>query len=107
MEENNNNNGLLKPLIWWKKPAWLASLAAFIAAIAFSIFVFTAVSNKETLDAIEKNQAGIDELVGFVRDVERQQGQQGESDTVRNLYTLLCASEDPVRIKACEQLGQR
>lgn len=109
---------------WLKRPAYIAALAALIAAIALGTVAATtvitggkvddqgpileridklAVENRSTLDAVERNQAGVDELVEFVRDIQARPD-AGASD--RQLFIdLLCASEDPVRIAACQELG--
>lgn len=109
-------------------PRWIAALAALVFAISFSVFVYTNVrtnrtvdnsatvigqlktvadSNKDVLDRIDHNQAGIDELVNFVHEVEAQQPQQGngQSQVVNQLEQILCSSSDPIRIEACQRLG--
>lgn len=92
-------------LKWWQRPTWLASLAAFIASISFSALMVVTIRDSETLDAIEKNQEGIDELVTFVRDLQSQPPSNGSSQVVQQVISLLCASEDPVRQQACNELN--
>lgn len=118
---------------WYKRPKWLASLAALIAALSFAGFVTTTVmtSNRvdtstekvdaaallaeanakslekieEAIEGIQHNQEGIDELVEFVRDLQAQPPSNGTQQAVQQVITLLCASEDPVRRQACEEIG--
>lgn len=113
---------------WWQDWKWVASIATLLFVIAFSTFVFTTVktgntvdknspvisqlndlakSNAATLDRLDKNQAGIDELVAFVHEVEAQQSAQGagQSQIVKDLIEILCSSSDPVRVEACVRLG--
>src|SRR5690606_22689317 len=60
---------------------------------------------ESALLAIERNQAGIDELVSFVRDVKEAQETGGARSVDLQIFIdLLCASDDPVRQQACEQI---
>lgn len=111
-------------LRWFQRPAYIAALAGLIASIALGTLAASnvatgndlddqgavldridrlAVENRSTLDAVERNQAGTDELVAFVRDL--QSRPEPETDDRQMFVDLLCASEDPVRLAACEELG--
>lgn len=120
--EPNGYEDLIKVHGWYKRPKWLAALAALIASCSFAAFVSTTVftsvqadHNQEDIGdlqvaiaAIEHNQEGIDELVAFVRDLQDRPPSSG-SNTERlfqEAMTLLCASSDPARIEACKQLNQ-
>lgn len=64
-------------------------------------------SNGEVLTRLDRNQAGIDELVGFVHELQADQsGSSGQSETVTLIMDLLCASSDPDRVEACAALTQ-
>lgn len=105
----------------WDNPRWIGAIAALILAVSFSVFVYTNVrtnrsvdtlksvadANKTVLDRIDHNQAGIDELVNFVHEVQAQQSQQGngQSQVVVQLEQILCTSSDPIRVEACQRLG--
>jgi hypothetical protein len=106
---------------WWQSWRWIASIAFLVFAVGNITWAANSVVTNQKLDAraqvgdkiasiverIDDNQAGIDELVAFVHDVEKQQagGNSQTQQIVGNLITLLCASEDPVRTAACQQLG--
>lgn len=120
---------------WWQDWKWIASIAFLIAAIAVGSWALSSVQtqrtvddqtpilnqlkniaeqnnqlgqdNKATLTQLTKNQAGIDELVTFVHEVEAQQQAQGQSKVVNDIITILCSSSDPVRQQACTQLGYK
>lgn len=98
-------------LAWYKRPAYIASCAALIFALAASTVAANTVINGsrlddqgEVLEAIEKNQAGVDELVAFVRDLQEQPDDDTNAQVVQQIFRLLCASEDPVRLAACAEL---
>lgn len=56
-------------LKWWQRPTWLASLAALIASLSFSAFVFVEIRDSSTLDAIKHQQEDVDDLLCFVEAV--------------------------------------
>jgi len=56
----------------------------------------------QVIQEISDNQAGIDELVSFVRDVAETQNEEEFDLTV--FIDLLCSSEDPARQAACAAL---
>jgi hypothetical protein len=108
---------------WWQDWRWAAAVAAVLIGVSFAVFVASTVantaevadqgeviaqlsvlaeSNAIAIQQIEANQEGIDELVAFVRDVQAQP--DTEPDTVRVFIELLCASSDPVRVAACNEL---
>lgn len=105
----------------WESAKWIAAVAGLILAISFAVFVWTSVrtdrsiatlkgvadANKTVLERIDRNQAGIDELVNFVHEVQAQEAQQGngQSQVVGQLEQILCSSSDPIRIEACQRLG--
>lgn len=114
----------MQRLRWWQRPAYIAAIAGLAAAVAVGTLAANsiitgnevnaqgevldridqlAIDNRSTLEAIEKNQAGVDELVEFVRDI--QSRPEADDDTVRTFVRLLCASSDPVRQQACAELG--
>jgi len=109
-------NGHLK---WWQRPAYIASIAALVAAVALGTLGVSALitndaldrldqvagDNRATLEAIERNQAGVDELVDFVHDLQQAPPDDNTEQVVNRIFVLLCASEDPVRIAACTELG--
>lgn len=109
---------------WWQDWRWIAAVAAVIFAVGFGSFVRSIIptnesvqeaepvltelrhlaeDNAKTLDALERSQAGIDELVEFVRDVKAQQ-ENGEEVDLQIFVDLLCASNDPARQAACDEL---
>lgn len=113
-----------RPKHWWQNPRWIGALAGLIFAIGNTSWALTTVatqgevkdaatafddlaniaeSNADAIQRLDENQAGIDELVAFVRDVQAQQEANGDSTSqlVNTLITLLCASEDPERDAAC------
>lgn len=107
-------------LKWWQRPAYIAALAALCASVALGTIGVNAIitnaaldrldqvalDNRTTLEAIEDNQAGVDELVAFVRDLQDNPSADTETQRiVTQILDLLCASEDPVRIAACVELG--
>lgn len=60
--------------------------------------------NKATLQKIDKNQAGIDELVAYLRALPPPSSGQGK--VVTDLETLICSSTDSVALLAeCNRLG--
>jgi hypothetical protein len=110
-------------LSWWKRPAYVTASAGLVLSLAFSAFVANtiltrddvsdlttvvgqlqdlAAANAKAIKGIEDNQAGINELVDFVRDM---QNQPDSGVDVQLFIDLLCASEDPVRRNACIELG--
>lgn len=120
----SSKDDLPRPLRWFQRPAYIAALAALIASLALATLAASnvatgndlddqgtvlqrlddiAVDNHSTLEAIERNQAGVDELVAFVRDLQARPAP--EAVNVQTFIDLLCASDDPVRLAACEQLG--
>lgn len=105
-----------EPLKWWQQARWLASLAGLIAAVSFAAFVITTVvtsdRTEETSDsvaAIQHAQEDIDVLVGFVEDLQNNDGnteQQGQTaQAVQKILSAICATSDPVRIEWCKQEG--
>lgn len=106
-------------MYWWQDWKWVAAIACVLAALAIGAWSLASVrtnvavdrlaalaqQNRVTLERIDRNQAGIDELVAFVHDVQRQQAQQGSADVVNRVLTILCSSSDPTRMAACQQLG--
>lgn len=107
---------------WFQRPGYVAALAGLLAAIALAVMAASnldtgneiddqgailtridrlAIENRSTLEAVERNQAGVDELVEFVRDIQA----EPETNTTQMFVDLLCASEDPVRLAACRELG--
>lgn len=116
-----------KPKRWWQNPQWVKAVAFLIFAVGNTTWALTTVAtqndvqdaeaafddlaaltdgNRATLDRLADNQAGIDVLVSFVREVQAQQeaAEGGSGDAVQTLITILCASSDPVRIEACQAL---
>ena len=105
-----------QPVKWYQNWRWIAAVAAFFASIAVSALAATTVVNSAHIDdlsvlaernskaitGIENNQAGIDELVAFVHDVQLRQGQGGNQSQL--FIDLLCSSSDPVRLAACAEL---
>ena len=115
-------NGETEKLKWYKRPKYVAAIAALLFAgaqltVALTLLQIshTQQQNKQTLDQtavivnkIDTNQIGIDELVRFVRDVQAQLSvstQGGVNQAVKDIETLLCLSDDPVRQQACVDLG--
>jgi hypothetical protein len=97
---------------WYRNPEWIKSIAMVAAAMAFvaiAILSFqtrgkatsadnkasTAIANqtisRDLLSKIANNQAGIDELVKFVHDIEAQQQAQGNGSS-RHHYASLFRS---------------
>jgi hypothetical protein len=60
-----------------------------------------AVDVKKATERLDSNQAGIDVLVSYVEELKANAG----GDNGQKFVDLLCASSDPVRIKACQELG--
>lgn len=108
---------------WWQDWRWIAAVAGLLAAGAFISFVITTIatnesvtdidpilkelkvlaeSNAHEIERIDASQAGIDELVAFVRDI--QQRQPGPNSNAQMFIDLLCSSSDPVRLEACHRL---
>lgn len=104
---------------WFQDWRWIASIAGLVGALSFAAFAGQLVVNSgkadqrdESINNIEKilegvaeNQEGIEELVSFVRDAQA----QASTDRIRPddlliFVDLLCSSEDPVRLAACEQI---
>lgn len=107
--------------VWYKRPKWLAALAALVAAWSFAGFVTTTVvtsrqaevnsenigSLEQVVEELRRNQEGIDELVAFVRDLQSQPPDNNSTArAVQQVLDMLCASSDPVRMEACSQLNQ-
>lgn len=111
------------PRRWWHDWRWIAAVAALLLGLAAStVAVKTTItdsrvgdqaevidrlgtlaeSNAAAIRQIEHNQAGIDELVAFVRDIQQQD--TADDHTVQTFIDLLCASSDPVRLAACAEL---
>lgn len=99
---------------WWQNWKWIASIAFLIFSIGVIFIGTSSIRATNQLDTqtnilkkLDQNQAGIDELVNFVHDVVKQQASSsgGQSQTVVQIFNLLCSSSDPVRIEACKQLG--
>lgn len=101
---------------WWQNWKWIASIAFLIFSIGVFVIGVSSIQATNKLDTqtnilerLDNNQKGIDELVGFVHDVQEQQstssGQSGQSKVVSDIIHLLCSSSDPERISACKQLG--
>lgn len=65
-----------------------------------------------TVERIEQSstrtEAAADELVAFVHEIEAQQQQPTDrtNQAVQTIITVLCASSDPARQKACTELTQ-
>lgn len=116
-----DDGDVVKPLPWWKQPSYVAAVALLIAAFSVAVIAVGVIQlrvvadgnarrsreNSEVLQSIKDNQKGINELVDFVHDLKQQATQDGNNQAVKDLETLLCASDDPVRIAACEKLGLR
>lgn len=108
---------------WWQDWKWVASIAFVVAAIAIGAWSLASIrtnvtvdklagiaaDNQNTLTRLDRNQAGIDELVAFVHEFQAQQASQasgqGQSKVATDIIALLCSSSDPVRQAACHQLG--
>lgn len=109
---------------WWQDWRWVAATAALVGMLGFASFVATTVianaqveeqgpvidrltelaeNNASAIAQIENNQAGIDELVAFIRDLQAQED-PADPGTVQTFIDLLCASSDPVRQAACADL---
>ena len=94
-------------LKWWQRPAYIASIAALVASLAFvTVAVNSAINGSrlddqgDVLEAIERNQAGVDELVDFVHDLKAEdQANPDTADPVRVVLDILCASSDPRRCR--------
>jgi uncharacterized iron-regulated membrane protein len=116
------------PVPFWQDWRWIAAIAIFIFALAITTLAVTTVQTNNTIDQnsplfaelktlteqnhdalsqLQNNQAGINELVTFVHQVEAQQAQNGNGNSaaVNQLEQVLCATTDPARIAACQQLG--
>lgn len=108
---------------WWQDWRWVGAVALLFIAVGFVVFVTISVltraeveeqgpvidrlselaeNNAAAIEQIERNQAGIDELVAFVRDVQAQP--DTDDGTVQTFIDLLCASSDPARQAACTEL---
>lgn len=99
---------------WYQNYRWIAAMAGFVAACAFAAFSAVTVVNSTTIDdlskiaeanahaidGIERNQAGIDELVAFVAEIRARTGPSG----TERIIQMLCESSDPVRQEACHRL---
>lgn len=110
----------------WHDWRWVAAVAALLLAGAISTVAIKttitesrvgdqtevidrlgvlAESNASAIRQIEHNQAGIDELVEFVRDIQQQPSDDGSvQKAVQTVVNLLCESSDPVRLAACAEL---
>lgn len=116
----------------WANPKWVAAVAALIGAVSLASWAASSIStssevgdqgqvlerlesiatdlgklaeqNAVNIDQLEANQAGIDELVAFVRDLQAEAEDEGEDETVRRFLVVLCASSDPARIAVCDEL---
>lgn len=112
---------LLPKIKWWKNWKIIAALAALIFSLSLSGLAINSIQTNEKVtdiqpivERLDKNQAGIDELVKFVHDFQSQQSSNGsssgsssggQSQVVNQIFNLLCSSSDPVRVEACKQLG--
>jgi hypothetical protein len=97
-----------RPIKWWQRPSWLAALASLVAALSFAAFVIDAHYTRSDVDAIERQQDDITELVTFVRDLQQEQDDDpdrvGQGD-LQIFVDLLCSSTDPARLAFCEAHG--
>lgn len=59
-------------------------------------------NNNIHLEALRRNQAGIDALVAYVEEAKAKEA--AGQDAVTFLVDLLCSSEDPVRQAACAEI---
>lgn len=112
LQEERDKIGAPKYRSWI--PKLIGSLAKLTLSFAFLALTVNVVqakdinkANKITLDRLDHNQAGIDELVNFVHDLEKQQQitSSGPSPTAVKFQELLCSSSDPVRVEACKRLS--
>jgi hypothetical protein len=111
---------------WYQNPKWIAAIAFLVFAFAISAWAVVAVVSSRTLDEqvpvieqmkviaennrtqleqLSRNQAGIDELVEYVHQAQQQAASGQQSQAVRLLIKILCASSDPVRVETCQQTG--
>lgn len=89
-------------LKWWQDWRYMASVAAIMIAGALIMLGLTALNTNSLVGKIEQNQEGIDELVAFVREIQK----NAENDTSVDLQIfidLLCASSDPERVAFCTE----
>jgi hypothetical protein len=74
----------------------IQSVVLVVALVLLGILLSNSFDNKDTLTRLDKNQAGIDELVTFVHTVQDQQNNSnsGSSQVVTDLKTLICANQE-------------
>lgn len=103
----------------WHDWRWVAAVAGFIASLGIVAFAVSAVENGTLLeevkhqntqlqvqtDRLDRNQAGIDELVSFVREIRNRNNREAQS-SAQMFVELLCSSEDPIRRAACQKLQE-
>lgn len=112
---------------WFQDWRWVASIAALLFGIAGGAFAITSVEtgseindqteileqietisgqNAAELEQLERNQAGIEELLQFVRRAQTEGGDDVVTrEEIQAFFQLLCASTDPIRNQACDELA--
>lgn len=84
----------------------LAIMASTLVAVLVMLgFILSnSFDNKTTLDRLDKNQAGIDELVAYLHALPPPNS--GTSQVVIDLETLICASSDNLKLQGeCNDKG--
>jgi hypothetical protein len=111
---------------WWQDWKLAAAVAAMFLGVGLTMFALSftrtadsveglepvvdrldalSQTNSDHLEALRRNQEGIDSLVSYVE--EAQAAEAAGEDAVTFIVDLLCASEDPVRVAACEEIHRR
>jgi hypothetical protein len=110
---------------WWQDWKLAAAVAAMFLGVGLTMFALSftrtadsveglepvvdrldalSQTNSDHLEALRRSQEGIDSLVAYVEELRARAAADAPDDPVALIVELLCSSEDPVRVAACERV---